>query len=188
METVYFYCAAIGGCVLVVQTLLLLFGIDGGESDADVSHADIPDGDVEPHPGDAFFKVLSIKTLTAFVTFFGLAGLAADNAGLGFELTLVISVGAGSVALYLVATLMSSLARLQSKGNVNIENAVGSTASVYLRIPANHQGTGKVTVEIQGRSLQFKAVTSGPELRTGAEVRVVRTTTPDTLEVVSIEE
>ena len=38
METIYLGCAAIGGTVLVVQTVLLLFG--GGDHDADVMHVD----------------------------------------------------------------------------------------------------------------------------------------------------
>jgi len=184
MESIYFYCSVVGGAVLVIQTILLLIGLDGGDTDTDFG---APEADVDADGSDAFFKILSIKTLTAFVTFFGLGGMAAGQAGAQPAIALLVAIGAGSVALYLVASLMSGLAKLQAKGNVEIENAVGTTGTVYLKIPAEHHGAGKVTLEIQGRSLQVKAVTGGPELPTGSAVTVVRKCAADTLEVVANE-
>ena len=41
----------------------------------------------------------------------------------------------------------------------------------------------KITVAIQGRTHEYQAVTSGPELATGTEVRVVKQITENTFEV-----
>lgn len=186
MESVYFYCSVIGGAVLLLQLILVIAGAGHGDGDVDL------DGDVglDAHAdaSDAFFKVLSLKTLVAFVTFFGLSGMASTNAGLATLPTLAISIGAGTAALYIVAWMMVGLSRLQSSGNVNIENAIGSAAKVYLKIPGHNKGRGKVTVAVQGRTMEIKALTSGDELVTGSMVRVVGAPAADTLEVVALEE
>jgi len=187
LKNVYLLSAVVGGTILVVQTILLLVG-GGGDSDAEVDAGDVDGGDGD-HGGDAdtYFKVLSFKTVVAFVTFFGLTGMACRESGLQSIPTLVIAIGAGAVALYIVAYLMAGLSRLQSKGNLDLCNAVGQNGKVYLRVPGKRSGTGKVIVSIQGRKVECKAVTEGPEIATGTPVRVVQTSTSDTLEVLPLE-
>ena len=188
METVYFYCSIIGGGILALQVVLVLVGF--GDADTDLDGDLNMDGGVEAHADatDAFFKVLSFKTLVAFVTFFGLSGMAATRGGISLVPTLMISLASGSVALYIVAWLMAGLSKLQSSGTVDIRNSIGSAAKVYLSIPGNHQGRGKVTVAVQGRTVEAKAVTAGKELKTGSMVRIVGAPAADTLEVVSLDE
>ena len=203
METVYLISAVTGGTILIIQTILLLMGggdgsdvdSDGALDGADVHDVDMHGGDVhdihdQPGHGDAyqatFLKVLSFKTLVAFFTFFGLGGLACQKAEFSWLPTLLIALGAGSVALYLVAYLMSLLYRLQSRGNLNLANAVGQIGKVYLRIPPERSGTGKVNVVDQGRLVECKATTSGPEIPTGTEVRVVARAGPNMLEVLPV--
>lgn len=184
MDTVYLICAGVGGTFLVIQTLLLLFGL-GGETDVDsidsvdVDHADLHDADA----ADVAFKVLSVKTLIAFLAFFGLAGLAGQNADMGPTPVLFLSIGTGAIAVFVVAYIMAGLAKLQSKGNVDLNNAVGTQGRVYLRIPGENAGQGKVTIEVQGRKIECKAFTAGPELPTGAQVKVVAAAGQDTVEV-----
>jgi hypothetical protein len=199
MSTLYLVCATIGGTILVLQTLLLVMG-GGGETDADVDPGDLHDGDVhdaahgaaQDAAADAaqahlFLKVLSFKTLVAFVTFFGLGGLASLQGGVAAVPTLVIALGAGALALYLVAYLMSALAKLHSKGNLDVRNAVGATGKVYLRVPGSRAGHGKVTVVVQGRKVELKAVTAGAEIATGAEVTVLNTSGADSIEVAPVD-
>lgn len=131
-------------------------------------------------------KWLSLKAVVASLTFFGLAGLASEKAGLTTFATLAIAVVAGGVAVFLVAVLMASLSRLQSRGNVDLANAVGRTGRVYLRIPGDRAGPGKVTIDVQGRSVEVAAVTAGPELPTGASVRVLGVVGADTVDVMSL--
>ena len=177
VDTVYFYCAVVGGVVLVVQTVMVL--AFGSDSSADADPSDVVDG---AH-GDAFLKVLSFKTIVAFVTFFGLTGLASRHGGYGATLSAGLAVFAGVLAVYMVAGLMAALARLQSQGNVEVENAVGGTGRVYLRVPGRRAGEGKVTVEIQDRTVECRAVTEGDELPTGANVRVVAVEAANVLRV-----
>jgi hypothetical protein len=191
-HNVYFGCAAIGGCILVLQTLMALVG--GGSHDGDVphdvhdlAHAHSGDGQEGSH-GDAFVRFFTFKTIVAFLTFFGLAGLAGDWAKMQRGATFLTAAAAGIVALVIVAWLMHVLSKLQSKGNLRLENAIGRSAQVYLVIPANGVGAGKVTVAMQGRTIELRAVTSGAEIPTGATVKVVALRATDTLEVLPMAE
>jgi len=186
MEGIYFYCSIIGGSILVLQVLLVLVGF-GGDTDVD-GHLDADSLEAHAHASDAFFKILSLKTLVAFVTFFGLSGMAATRGGISTVPTLLISLAAGSTALYIVAWMMAGLSKLQSSGNLELSNAIGTVAKVYLTVPGRHLGRGKITVSVQGRTVEAKAVTSGEELKTGSMVRVVGSPAADLLEVVSLEE
>lgn len=189
MKTLYLLCATVGGTVLLVQTILLAVGA-GGDADAGVDPEDLHAGDGDhgsAHDGHDAFKLLSLKAIVAFLTFFGLAGLAADQASVEPGPTLAIAGVAGTGALYLVAYLLAAMSKLHSQGNLDINNAVGQTGQVYLRVPQSNSGHGKVTVAVQGRKVQLKAVTPGAEISTGAEVRIVAAPAPDTVEVVPVE-
>ena len=195
MENLYFYCAVVGGAFLVLQTVLMLFA--GGDADVDTDvdmdvDVDVDSG-VDVHgaehvgdAGDAFVKLLSLKTIVAFLTFFGLTGLACLDGGVDSTWTFVASVGAGLVAFYLVAWLMAMLWKLRSEGNEDLRNAIGTEGKVYLRVPGKHQGIGKVTVHVQGRKITRKAVTGGDEIPTGTRVNVVALSGDDTLKVETV--
>ena len=176
IKSVYLICAVVGGAILGLQMILLLFG---GDVDADT--------DVDTIDGSDGFGVLSIRSIASFLTFFGLSGLACQQAGWETNSTLGVSIGAGIAALFIVGYLMSMLTQLQSSGNVNFENAVGTSGKVYLRIPANYEGQGKVTVVVQKRTMQCAAVTAGAEIPTGRAVRVIAQTNPNTLEVTPLD-
>lgn len=176
MKTVYLGCAVLGGSLLLLQSFALLLGGDGDGA------PDVADGDgghESGHAGD----LLSVRAVSSFLTFFGLAGWGGIEAGWSTPVTIGIAVGAGVAMLFAVAGLMSLNRRVYAQGNVDPRNAVGTIARVYLRVPPRGAGEGKVTVSIQGRSLQFAAVSSGPELPTGSEVRVLRISSPNTFEV-----
>ena len=85
----------------------------------------------------------------------------------------VVSIAVGLFFAWLVMALMNKLLRLERNGAFSVSEAVGKTASVYLRIPAGRQGHGKVQVSIRGSVHEFPAVTDGDELRTGTMVKVV---------------
>lgn len=176
MSTVFLYCAAIGGTCLVLQFLMLLFGV-GGDTDVGDGHGGVG------HDQGAFLKLFSLQTIITFATFFGLVGLG--TAGLGWSPLSVAFAAtlAGVAALWLVARLMHGLAGLQSQGNVDLRNAVGHTGSVYLRVPPSGQGHGRILLTVQGRTVECRAISRANEIPTGAAVRVVERTDDDVLVV-----
>jgi len=176
MYSIFFWSAAVGGGLLVISLLLTLIGGDA-DSDFDV------DADVD---GDVSGGGLSFRTVVAFLTFFGLTGMLGLSLGWSPIVSLGVAVLAGGLAFWLVGLAMYQLYRLRSSGNVDIGNAVGVEARVYLKVPAERTGTGSVTVPIQGRTMQYKAVTKGAAIKTGDFCRVVGVHAGDTLEVEAV--
>jgi hypothetical protein len=215
MFYVYLIAFLVGGTVLLLQFLLSLVGLgghhdtgeghdfhDGGDHDA-AGHeagqdADGHDGH-DTHHGHGhgtqaagqdsatawFVGLLTFRTVVAALTFFGIGGLAALEAGLDPLLAVGVAVAAGLGALLLVAHLMRALGTLRSDGAVRIQRAVGVTGTVYLGIPANRTGAGKVTLNLQNRTVEYQAVTPQQELPTGTKIKVVAVLGSDTVEVVS---
>jgi membrane protein implicated in regulation of membrane protease activity len=83
------------------------------------------------------------------------------------------SAGAGFVGMLGVGWMMRGLSRLQSSGSIDIRNAVGCRGTVYIPVPGAKTGQGKVTVNVQGRSMEFVAMTDGEALATGTPVTVL---------------
>jgi len=187
MEDLYKYCAVIAGTLLVGQLLLSLIGF-GHHADLH----DLPTGDIDvdvsadgfDHGGGWFVGMLSFRAIVAALTVFGLVGLG-GSAGDRFDplQTFVMALVAGGGVLYGVGWLLRTLYQFKSEGTVHIERAVGQTGSVYLSIPGQNAGAGKVTVKVQGRTMQYKAMTSEQELPTGTPVVVLNVLTPAIVEV-----
>lgn len=179
LQTVFMGCAAVGGAVLVIQILFMLLGggdFDGGFDDVDVD------------AGDGGLQFLSLQSLSAFLTFFGLTGWWASSATEWNDvLVTLVAALVGAAVMLLTTLLLRAQRKLNSEGNLDPAHAVGTTARVYLRVPGRDKGHGKITVTIQGRSAEYAAFTKGKELATGREVRVVRMTTPGTFEVEALD-
>lgn len=165
-------CAALGGVVLVLQ---LVLGVVGG---------DLADHDAHGHLDDGM-DLMSVRSLSAATAFFGVAGAGALTSGWPLILALGVAIVSGFAAMVSVAYLMRMMRRFESDGSEKIESALGQTATVYLRIPGERAGAGKVHVPMQGRTVEFQAVTPGGELPSGSIVVVRDIVGPDTVEVVS---
>ena len=86
--------------------------------------------------------------------------------------------------MYGVHFLMQSLYRLRHDGTAQIHRTIGERGTVYVPIPPNHEGLGKIQIRTQGRIMEYAAQTSGPDrLKTGTTVEVVEIVSPMTVEV-----
>ncbi len=177
MLTVYLSCAVIGGVILVVQFVLTLTGIVGDADDLDTGEVDDGQG------SSMFFQVLSFRSLVAALTFFGLGGGLARSAGLPDLMGFAFAAMLGVLAMIGVAWIMKLLLQLREEGNVHVEYALGAGAVVYLPIPGQHQGQGKITVVVQNRSMEYNAVTAGDALPAGKTVAVTGIIDENTVEV-----
>ena len=201
LVTVFAICAAIGGTILVLQFVMLLIGLGGEGLDIDVDHDlggdfDVDfDGDVgdvdhgghtaaDHHVGSSWlFGVISLRTVIAALAFFGLAGMAAGASGVGPLGQLAVGTVAGLAAMYGVYFLMLSLTKLKAEGTPRIQRAVGKHGTVYISIPAEESGTGKIQLNLQNRTMEYLALTPGEALSPGAKIVVTDVITSNTVQV-----
>ncbi len=161
--------------ILVVQTVLLFFGIGDGEgADADVD----PDGfDVsEAASGDDGLTLFTVRGIVAMFCVGGWSGIVFLDLGLSSTLAIFLSVVCGIAALVGIAYLMKAVMKLQSSGNIQLGLALGKIGEVYIPIPANGKGRGKINITVQDRFMEIDAISAGDEdFKTGDTVRVVAT-------------
>lgn len=182
-ESIYKWMAIIGSTILVIQIVLQLIGLDS-EADIDVDGDVDIDVDGDAVHGNWFFGFLSLKAVVAFVGVFGLTGWSLLDSHISGGMRLLYSFLAGCVAVVIVGMMMKMLHSLGESGSVQLANALGRQGTVYLRIPASADGRGKITLEIQGRTVELAAVTDGDELPTGRMVQVVELLGDETVKVV----
>jgi hypothetical protein len=166
-------------------------GVDAGGADAhagDATWHEAADADLG-HPGAHwFYEVISLRTLSAAVTFFGLAGITARAYSQPGTISFVIATLSGIAATFIVYWLFKQVYRLQHTGTENVRNALGLSATVYVPIPAQRGGAGKVTFRLQNRVAEYQAVTDDSErLKTGEKVVVVGIVNSDTVRVARAE-
>jgi len=170
--------------ILIVQTILLLFGIGDGDSvdgAADLADADISDG-IEA--GGDGLAVFSIRGITAMLSVAGWSGLAMLQAGWNIWLVITLSVIFGLIALVGIAYMMKAIMKLQDSGNIDFGSAVGKSGKVYIPIPAKMTGSGKINLTLQERFIEADAVTNCDRIiKTGETVRIVATDEVGTLVV-----
>jgi len=182
--------------VLIVQTILMFIGIGGDGADAlgaDAVDSDIPegvfgddvpggldvDGDMNTEPG---LKILSFRTIVAFLAVFGWVGIELLKLGTGSVVAICVAIAAGFVIMLVMAFLLRELFKLQSSGNVDIRNAVGASGTAYIPIPAKRRGKGKVTVTFQNTSRECDAVTDEEaDIPSYSEILVIGVSGKDTL-------
>ena len=155
--------------LIIIQTILMLIGI-GGDSGADAD-VDIDDGIEVPDDGLAIF---SVRGVTSMLCITGWVAVALLETSLPQGVSIAIAIACGVATLIGMAYLMRAIYRLQSSGNIDIENCVGKIGEVYIPIPSTGNGSGKINLTVQEKFSEFTAITtSGEQLKTGAFVRVV---------------
>ena len=196
MTHVFLGCAVVGGTLLVCQFLMSLLGL--GEHGGDAGHLgghdfhgdhghDSGHGNGHGHGGASawLFSFLTFRSIVSGLTFFGVAGMAASTGGWGRGPSVAAGLLGAVLAMAFVTAMMRAILRLRADGTVRIESAVGQTGTVYVTVPGNKAGVGKVMLELQNRTVEFQAVTFQDQLTTGSKVVVVDVISPDTVEVIA---
>lgn len=178
LQQILFFVAAPATLILVVQTILVLFGsADAGvdmEIDADASTDSFYTG------ADSGLSLFSIRGIMAFFAVGGFLGIAMISTGMHVAFALLIALGGGFFSLWLLAFLMHSMRKLQSSGNLNINNALDKTGIVYM--PISEIQPGKVHVTFQERYTELSAISNEP-LPTNTRIKVVKVIDSETVYV-----
>lgn len=162
---VFWFIAIIFSVLFFIQFVLLLIGTDPDTADVGM------DGD--PSSFEHEFSALSVRSIIAFFTFFGWTGVLTLNNGLSPGLAVLFAAIAGLASMFVVAYMIYKFAQLEQSGTLNLYNALDKPGEVYLTIPANGNGKGKVHLLVEGRVRELDAVTQGDVLTTGMKIKVI---------------
>ncbi|CAN5870630.1 hypothetical protein BH23GEM9_BH23GEM9_28570 [soil metagenome] len=163
MQSVFLFLMVVGGLVLVVQIVLSVFGL----VDEIPEIADDVDG------AEGGLNLVSVRALAAAAVFFGAAGLAMSRFTPDW-LAAVLAVPPAVAAAALTAWLTRLMFRMESRGNLRLDDAGGQLGTVYLPVPGNSNGTGLVQFTLQGRTVELRAFTRQTDtLATGSAILVI---------------
>lgn len=179
LEKIYWAIALPFSAVFIIQLLMTLIG---GGGDGDIDATGDADFDVDADAGIGF-QFITLKNFIAFFTIFGWTGIACLDGGLSKGMTIFLSIVAGMLMMLLMATLFYLIGRLTESGTMKMDNAIGKTATVYLRIPAAKSGTGKVQVNIQGLRTLDAMTSNNEDIKSGSLVKIVSIEADDILMV-----
>ena len=168
LPLLYGICAVIGGCLFLILMVLMLIGI---EFDFDA----LADGSGH----------VSLHGISGFFTLFGIVGLYLNSQGYGALVSSAGGIGAGGMMFLAVSRIIMSMRKLESSGNIAVDQAVGARGSVYAEILPGESGA--VNIFIDERERRYDAVTDEPAgLKTGDVIEVKEVISGDLLKVAKL--
>lgn len=170
LQQTLFVIALFSTGVFAIQVLFTLFGI--GEADeADHDQGAIAD---DVGGGIPFGDIFTIRNGVSFLMGLSWGGLMAYDWGLVHPFfVFLVGFVLGSAFVGINMGLLALLSMLKHEGNLHVENAIGRQGTVTLSIPEGRKGVGKVSVSVQGRLLEYHAITDGGPLTRSSSITVV---------------
>lgn len=162
--------------IFLIQSIMTFLG-----ADADSSMDSGPVGDIDidvdgsgGFEGHSDMNLLTFRNLVNFCMGFGWTSVLLRP---GITSTTILFVIATIVGVALVAAVMYMfkwLSTMQQSGNIDLyKSAKGCQGKVYLTIPGERSGEGKVQISINNSVREYQAITDGPEIKTGTSITVL---------------
>lgn len=165
---VYWGIAIFASVIFVIQTVMSFVGISDVDTDVDV------DANVDGLDDAGAMHLLSIRNIVYFLLGLGWAGVSLWGTIANRLVLAIVAIVVGCLFVAIFLFLFRQMMKLQHNGAFDINDAMGKTVDVYLRIPASGQGIGKVQVSFNGSVQEIDAKTDGDTLiPSGAKVRVI---------------
>jgi len=173
ISNAYFFIAVGSSAFFILQSIFTFIGIgDNFELDADFD-AEL-DLDVDIADGlNMTFHLFTIRGIISFFMVFGWSGFLLTQNELNPVAVFFISMGTGTIMLFLIALVYYFFERISQDGNMDIKTAIGKQGTVYIPIPHRNEGIGKVQIVV-GESLKtLDAIAKDKPITTGSQVRVI---------------
>ncbi|MBQ6578848.1 MAG: NfeD family protein [Bacteroidales bacterium] len=169
--------------IFLIQTIATFLGADAGDSDFDASFdTDIDAGADASYDGHSGMNLYTFRNFVNFFLGFGwtsvlMAGKISST-GLLFFIAAIIGVILVAIVMY----LFKWLSTMQQSGTINIyKSAIGCQGTVYLTIPGERQGEGKVQITINNAVREYYAQTDGDTIKTGKPIKITEVINEHTL-------
>lgn len=161
----FWYTAIAASFIFLIQTVLTFVGGSHG----DVVHSDFS-GDTH---ADSPFQLFSFRNLINFLLGFGWGGVTFYGSIENRTLLIFVAALIGAGFIFLFFLLILQIMKLTEDNTFQLENLIGRAGEVYLTIPADMSGKGKITISVNGTSHELPAMTEEKEkISSGDSVRV----------------
>lgn len=185
MLRTYWIIAGIASLIFVIQTILTFIGVDGVDGADGGDGADVDfGGDTDTHSGG--FPVFSIRNLANFLLGFGWGGVCFYQTFSSRSLVMICAFMTGAVFVVVFFLIVKVFLKLSRDNTFRIDDTLNKTADVYLGIPPEKSGKGKIQISVKGSVHELTALTAGERIPTGAKARVTEIIDGQTVMVVRI--
>lgn len=153
--------------IFVIQTVMTFLGLGDHDADFDL---DTSDGSFDADPS---MNLLTFRNLVNFCLGFGWTVVLMHEKIQSNALLIIVSVIVGILLVTVVMWIFKWLSGMQQTGNIDVhKSAVGCEGKVYLTIPGERKGEGKVQITINNAVREYDAVTDGETIPTGKAIKV----------------
>ncbi len=153
--------------IFVIQTVMTFLGLGDHDADFDL---DTSDGSFDADPS---MNLLTFRNLVNFCLGFGWTAVLMHEKIQSNALLVIVSVIVGILLVTVVMWIFKWLSGMQQTGNIDVhKSAVGCEGKVYLTIPGERKGEGKVQITINNAVREYDAVTDGETIPTGKAIKV----------------
>lgn len=153
--------------IFVIQTVMTFLGLGDHDADFDL---DTSDGSFDADPS---MNLLTFRNLVNFCLGFGWTAVLMHEKIQSNALLIIVSVIVGILLVTVVMWIFKWLSGMQQTGNIDVhKSAVGCEGKVYLTIPGERKGEGKVQITINNAVREYDAVTDGGTIPTGKAIKV----------------
>ena len=153
--------------IFIIQTVMTFMGTDSSDGLQ-------PDFDGDLNGADAPFQLFSLRNLINFLLGFSWTGISFYTTISNKPLLIVLSLVVGVLFVYLFLIIIRQVQKLAEDNSFKITNTLNKTAEVYLTIPENKKGKGKIMISVNGAFHELEAMTENDKIQSGAVVKVVR--------------
>ena len=166
LHRIFWYVAFAASLIFLVQTVLTFLGSDSSDGvnadfDGNLDHADAP------------FQLFSFRNLVNFLLGFGWTGVGFFESISNKYLLIGLATIVGIIFVVVFFFLILQILKLTEDNTFKVDHLVGKTGEVYINIPANMSGSGKVQISANGSNHELTAMTkSGEMISSSSFVRV----------------
>jgi len=161
----FWFAAIPASIIFIIQTIMTFMG-------ADASDGVNADFDSDLQGTDAPLQLFSFRNLINFLLGFSWTGISFYNSIHNVVLLILVSLAAGLLFVFLFFFIIKQLQKLAEDNSFKMSDAINKTAEVYLSIPANRTGKGKVLISVKGSVRELDAMTEKERIETGSVVTV----------------
>ncbi len=174
--------------IFIIQSILTFIGADAGDGGIDTDFDTGFDSEAADAAVEGGTNLYTFRNFVNFCLGFGWSAILLQSKISSVPLLIIISAVIGVALVAVVMYLFKWLSSMQQSGNINVyKAAVGCNGTVYLTVPGERAGEGKVQISINNSVREYNAITDGDTLKTGTPIRIVEVIGADTLLVEPLE-